>query len=354
MTKNKLLILWLTIIAAIIFPISALAQSQSKVNAPGVNIEISPLPIELSAKPGTSVSTDLRVRNSGSSPEKLKATLKTFSAEGPDGHIVLHDPGPNDEFVAWVSFDHPVFDAPPGAWQTIKMTVSLPKTAAFGYYYAVQYELANPPKPQPGSTNLQGAVVMFVLVNAESPGAVEKATVTSFTADHQTYEFLPVNFNIQIHNSGNVHLTPHGNIFIRRGKHQVASLAVNSTQGKVLPGANRIFTGSWNDGFPAYITATDTSGQVIKDANGNSKRQLKWNFSQISHLRFGHYTADLVLVYNDGQRDIPISGSLSFWVIPWRLLGIIAGIIGLIIALAIYVIILRRKLKQVSSTKVAK
>jgi hypothetical protein len=42
----------------------------------------------------------------------------------------------------------------------------------------------------------------------------------------------------------------------------------------------------------------------------------------VSKLRFGHYTAKLALVYNDGQRDVPISGTLSFWVVPWRMVGI--------------------------------
>ncbi|MFZ3031816.1 MAG: hypothetical protein WA082_02160, partial [Candidatus Moraniibacteriota bacterium] len=38
-----------------------------------------------------------------------------------------------------------------------------------------------------------------------------------------------------------------------------------------------------------------------------------------SKLRFGKYTAKLLLIYDDGKRDIPIEGEVSFWVIPWRL-----------------------------------
>jgi hypothetical protein len=320
---STVLACWLVVLSAFFMPLAS-AQSASD---QGINIEISPLPIELNAKPGTSVTTDLRVRNSGTTPENLKVSLKTFNSEGADGHIVLHDPTPLEDFTKWVSFDKPVFTAPPGQWQTVKMTVAVPKTAAFGYYYAVQFELANPPKPQPGSTQLQGAVAIFVLLNAEAPGASRKIEVTSFKADHSSYEFLPVNFTVQVRNTGNVHTAPHGNIFIKHGSRQVASLTVNATEGQVLPKSNRIFYASWKDGFPVYKEVTGDNGQPIKDASGNTQVHLSWDFSKVSKLRFGHYTANLVLVYNDGQRDVPISGTLSFWVIPWRLLAGLAVVL---------------------------
>jgi hypothetical protein len=325
---------------------SPAAPSQS----PGLNIEISPLPIELTAKPGTSVTKDLRVRNSGTADEQLKVSLKTFRAEGPDGHVVLREPTPLDDYVKWVSFDKTNFNAPAGAWQTVKMTVALPKDAAFGYYFAAQFELANPPKPQPGTARLQGAVAIFVLLNADAPGASRKISVTSFKADHSSYEFLPVNFSVQVRNIGNVHTAPHGNIFIKRGKKQVASLNVNSTEGMVLPKSNRIFTASWSDGFPVYKTVTDDQGQPIKDIHGNVKKQLKWDFSKAAKLRFGHYSAELLLVYNDGQRDIPITGSLSFWVVPWRLIFFIVFIIAAP-AVLVYVITRRRFNKRLEKER---
>jgi hypothetical protein len=330
-------------------PASAQSVGQALDN-PGLNIEISPLPIEVNAKPGTTAVRDLRVRNSGTQAEDLKISLKTFRAEGPDGHVVLRDPTPLDDYTKWVSFDKTVFSAPAGQWQTIKMTVALPKDAAFGYYYAVQFELANPPKPKPGTARLQGAVAIFVLLNAEAPGASRKIQVTSFKADHSTYEFLPVNFSVQVKNIGNVHTAPHGNIYIKRGKKQVASLNVNTTEGMVLPKSFRAFTASWNDGFPVYKTITDDQGQPIKDIHGNTKQRLKWDFSKASKLRFGHYTADLLLVYNDGQRDIPITGSLSFWVIPWRLIFFIVFIIAAP-AVLVYVIMRRRFNKRLEKER---
>jgi hypothetical protein len=326
---------------------AASAQNQNSPSTQGINIQISPLPIELKAKPGTSTSTDLRVRNASSSAQTLKVSLRTFTQEGPEGEVILHDPTPADEHLKWVSFDKPTFNAPPGQWQTVKMTVNVPKSAAFGYYYAVQFELANPPKPKAGEAGLRGAVAIFVLLNAETNGQQRQAQVTSFSADHKSYEFLPANFKVQVHNSGKLHVAPKGNIFIKRGSKQIANISVNATGGNVLPNSNRVYTAPWSDGFPVYETVLDSSGQPVRDKDGNPKKQLKWDFPRANKLRFGHYTAELVLVYNDGQRDVPINGSLSFWVIPWRIIGMLLGALALVAALVIYIVVLRRKLKRV-------
>ena len=336
----------LLVIASIVASASPQSMAVASISAPSsnidnsINITISPLPIQLDSKPGTTATTDLRILNSGTTPETLKLTLKTFSAEGADGHVVLHNPTPSDNYINWVRFDRSVFDAPPGKWQTIKMTIDIPKSAAFGYYYAVQVGLANPPAPKAGATRIQGAVAIFVLLNAESSGATRRIEVTKFDADHSTYEFLPVNFTVQVRNTGNVHTAPHGNIFIKRGGEQVDALTVNSTEGLVLPKSNRQFSANWNNGFPVYAQKLDDSGQPVKDANGKVKTELSWNFSNISKLRFGHYTADLFLVYNDGQRDVPITGSLSFWVIPWRVIFVILIVIA---GPAIFVYLLMRR-----------
>jgi len=327
---------------AFAFP-AALAQPSPT----GFSAQISPLPILLNAKPGTSVSTDLRVNNPSSSPETLKVVVKTFSQDGPDGIVTLHDPTAADTFVNWIHFSKTQFDAPPGQWQTVHMTVDVPKTAAFGYYYAVEFTSANQPAASGNNAKIQGAVASFVLLNATAPGEKKQLSVTSFSADHKSYEFLPVNFSIRLHNSGNIYAGASGNIFIMRGSKQVGVLTVNGSRGLILPGSNRLFTASWTDGFPVYKTIYGSNGQPVLNKDGTPKQKLTWDFSQASKLRFGHYTAKLALVYNDGQHDVPISGSVSFWVIPWRIVGGIIALLALIAGLIAYVLVLRRRLKRV-------
>jgi hypothetical protein len=311
-------------LAALLFKPVVLAQTP----ATGFAAAISPLPILLNAKPGTAVTSDIRVNNPSAHNEKFKVVIKTFSQDGPDGDVSLHDPTPADTFINWISFDRPEFDAPPGLWQTVKMTVNVPKSASFGYYFAVEFTSAQATAKTDNGASVQGAVASFVLLNAQAPGEKRQMKVTQFSADHRFYEFLPANFKIRLHNTGNIYAGASGNIFIMRGSKQVAVLNVNDNHGLVLPNSNRIFNVSWENGFPVYKKVLDAGGRAVNDKSGLPKKTLSWNISQVSKLRFGHYTAKLALVYNDGQRDIPISGELSFWVIPWRL------IIGLVVVLA--------------------
>jgi hypothetical protein len=326
-----------------VLPIYIYAQTPTE----GINLQISPLPIELTAKPGTSTGTDLRVRNVGTKTEKLQVRLLAVS-EDDNGQVHLTNPSSTDEWAKWVSFDRQVFDAPSNQWQTIKMKVDVPKSAAFGYYFAVEYLRASDVSPQPGKAVAHGAVATFILLNADAKGAKRQAQIVSFSADKKSYEFLPANFTVKVKSTGNVHVAPYGNIFILKGNKQVDAIDVNSNRGNILPGGSRFFASSWSNGFPVYQVKAGPDGQPLLDKKGQPQKTLKWDFSHANRLRFGHYTAHLVMVYDNGQRDVPMEAVVSFWVVPWRVVGMIIGLVALIAALVVYIVILRRRLKHVT------
>jgi hypothetical protein len=338
---------WICVTLFAVFSILLPSLTHAQAPDQGINLQISPLPIELDTKPGTVTSADLRVRNAGSQPEKLQVRLLKVS-EDDNGIVHLTEPGKTDEWVHWVSFSRTVFDAPSGQWQTIKMKVSVPKSAAFGYYYAVEYLRANEAPPEPGKAAARGAVATFILLNADSPGAKREAKIVSFNADRKSYEFLPAKFTVKVKSTGNVHVAPHGNVFINRGGKQVGVIAINGDEGNVLPSGSRLFSSSWSDGFPVYQTKTGADGQPQLDKKNQVQKSLRWDFSHANRLRFGHYTAHLVMAYDNGQRDVPMEASVSFWVVPWRLIGAVLGLVALIAALITYIVILRRRLKRAS------
>src|SRR5665213_3870877 len=101
------------------------------------NVTTSPLPVLLSAKPGQTVSTALRVQNSGKDAVIFKVGLQKFKANGDSGKPVILKREAGDDYFDWVSFDKPTFEADPNVWNEVKMTIKVPSDAAFGYYYAV-------------------------------------------------------------------------------------------------------------------------------------------------------------------------------------------------------------------------
>jgi hypothetical protein len=321
------------------------SPAYAQTSTDGINLQISPLPIELNTKPGSSISNDLRVRNVGNKTEKLQVRLLAVS-EDDNGEVHLTNPSSTDEWVKWVSFDRQTFDAPSNQWQTIKMKVDVPKSAAFGYYFAVEYLRASEIAPQPGKAVARGAVATFILLNADAVGAKREAQVANFTADKKSYEFLPATFTIKVKSTGNVHVAPHGNIFISKGGKQVGVIDVNANRGNILPKGSRFFESSWQDGFPVYQTKNGSDGQPLLNKKGQPEKTLKWDFSHANRLRFGHYTAHLVMVYDNGSRDVPMEATVNFWVVPWRLIAIFIGLFALIAALITYIVILRRRLKR--------
>jgi len=314
----------------------------------GVNLTTSPLPISLSALPGSSVTTDLRIQNGNNQTQKIKVSLMKFSAYGESGKPALQDRAPGDDYFDWVSFNPASFDAPSRQWTTVKMTINIPTTAAFGYYYAVVFSPADQ-NPSGKGNRLLGSTAILVLLDVKSPNARRSAKVVNFSVDHKIYEFLPVDFSVRLHNDGNVHLLPAGSIYIKRGSKQVAVLPFNSQHGNILPNSYRIYTSSWSDGFPVYTTKQQ-AGRVVLDKNDQPERVLSWDFSKLPHLKFGHYTANLLAAYDNGSRDVPMEASLSFWVIPWRLIVLVI-LIPTVPALLVYLIMRRRLRKKLTGAK---
>jgi hypothetical protein len=287
---------------------------------------VTPSPIVSTLKPGTATDIELKVRNGGTSTENLRITSRSFKFDSTTGQVHLNDTEPA-EISSWITFANPTFIVQPGQWFTEKVHIALPKDTGFSYSFALVIARKDTPAPVGGQRLLNGSVADFTLINVDRPGATRKLVIPQFKATHGIYEYLPAEFNIQFKNTGNSIVQPSGNVFIQRGsndKTPIASLAVNDKKGYILPGTQRDTTASWSDGFPYYKTTTG--------ADGKPKQSLIWDWgkAKFANIRFGHYTAKLVAIYDDGTRDVPIQMEISFWVIPWRaIILLIVVVVGL-------------------------
>jgi hypothetical protein len=315
----------------------------------GLNLVVSPLPINLITEPGSTVSAQLKIKNGGSSPETLHVGLMKFSAYGDEGKPRLMEKEKGDNYFDWITFSENDFEVNPNEWKTITATINVPKDAAFGYYYAVTFSRKNDDVTTGArETKVIGATATLVLLEVRVPNAVRDIEVLEFSTPKQIYEFLPTDFVIKLKNKGNVHVVPKGDIFIDRwNEKDVAILPINDLKGNVLPNSNRIFTTSWADGFPVYQQQIE-GDRVLTDRAGKPIQKLKWDLASITKLRWGKYTASMLLAYDDGKKDIPIEGKLTFWVIPWR---IIFGTIGLVVGNAVLGILIFKLVNWLRSRK---
>ena len=303
-----------------------LSLSSSPAHAlPAFNITSSPLPIELIAFPGQTVTADLRVQNSGTDSAKIKVSLLKFKASGTNGQPQLLPRQAGDDFFDWVSFSKTSFIANPNIWNTVTMTIKTPSDSAFGYYYAVvfsQDSVIDTVTATPTS-KLNGAAATLVLLNVQSAGEKKKVEVASFYTSKKLYEYLPVTFNVAVKNVGNIHLVPRGSIYISRDhKKTIAVIDVNPNAGNTLPSSTRAFSVAWSDGFPVYDNKLDSNGSPVNGKDGKPILKIKYDFSKTNKLRFGKYYAHLTLIYDNGTADVPIEGEVSFWVVPWKMLPV--------------------------------
>ena len=339
----------LTLGALFVFLLTGSATAQAQSSDGSLRLVTSPLPINLITEPNTTISTPLRIQNLGTDTETLKLTLMKFKAYGSEGAPKLLDREPGDDFLNWVHFSEETFQVKPNEWKTITATFTVPNNAAFGYYYALVFSRSDEKTDvRPGETALTGGTAILVLLEAKVPNAKREVTVSNFQIEKSWYEFLPATFTVNLQNTGSVHIAPRGNLFIgREGEKEIAILEVNQDKGSILPDSGRTFTLNWDDGFLRYKDKVE-DGKVVHNEDGSVAKVLDWNWKDAAKLRFGKYQAKLLLIYDDGKRDVPLEGVVTFWVMPWRLVlfGIAVPIVPMMIMYFVMKYRMRRMMKK--------
>lgn len=312
---------WLPLVA-ILIALYPLAVRAADSRGDGFNIQVSPSPLTVKLKPGQRHTAVVTVRNLSSHTETLTPRLNGFTIDSKSEKIEL-TPNVPLGLNQWISFKQSKLTLAPGASQPLEIIYNTPKNVGFSYSLAITL---NPEGRQPeeqGAT-YQAQVAVFNLINIDRPGAKRELTVAGFKSQKSRYEFLPAAFDLTLENKGNVIDQPVGNLFIQRGfddDQPIAAIPINQGSSYILPGLSRTFSTSWTEGFPRYVPNADDTG----------KSHLSWNWRDIGNLRIGKYVAKVVLVYNDGQRDVPIVASTTFWVIPWKLILVTTIVGGLVI-----------------------
>lgn len=297
----------------------------------GVNVTLSPVFINLIAEPGASVSAQFKVLNNNAFTENFKIDLFKFAASASGDSPVPMPITPEDEFVKWITFTENEFDIEPNQSKTVKFTVSVPKNAGLGYYFAIAMQRRQERVNESTGAVIAGSPTVPVLLEVQSSTAKKQARLLSFTTTKPVFEYLPVEFDIKLRNDGNVHLVPFGDIFITQGDDKiVGNISANESRGNILPNTARSYTAKWTDGFLVTVPKK-VNGIPVLDSRGQAVMETRWDLTALNKFRIGKYDATAVMVYNDGQFDVPLEAKVSFWVFPWKI--ILAVVIVLLLIL---------------------
>jgi hypothetical protein len=319
---KKLLLLPFFLILLVLSFAAVRSFAQTPVN---YDVTISPILFDLSANPGDTVSNKIRFRNNTSTPLPIKLGVEKITADL-NGNIALKA-DKNDTTLSWISFQNPTFVAQPLEWTDIPFTITIPKDAAYGYYWTITFAQDKTSPLSRSGVSLTGAAGLPILLDVQKAGAKIQGNLKSFVSDSGFYEYPPVKFSVNFVNTGNVHIRPKGSIFIKDwlGR-QLTVLDVNAEQGAVLPNSERSFQSVWDDGF-ITVEPKLQYGQPQLDKNGKPETQLKINWGKILDLRIGRYTATTLLVLSTPQRDIPYQAQTSFWIFPWKVVLIVLAVV---------------------------
>lgn len=294
---------------------SASAQQQS------AGVELKPAIIEDKADPGYVFEREFVLTNKSATPQTYYLVTKDITGVSDAGVPIFADPGAEVtgyEISTWLQFSAEPLTLAPGDSASVPVKILVPDNATPGSHFGGLFVTVEPPKLRQTGAGV-GYEVAAIITLRISGDVVESARIREFSTDKLVYGTPQVAFTTRVENPGNVLIRPRGPLEITNmfGK-RVGSLIVNDTQGGVFPGVTRQFDTVW-------------SGEGVA---------------------FGRYQAVVGLLYGETGALNTVSATVSFWILPVKILAPVLGILSLML-LSIYLgvrIYVRRALEEVATT----
>lgn len=284
----------------------------------GQALEISPPVIELSANPGQSITTNIKVRDVSNSELIVRGKADDFGAgdENGDPKILLDQKEATRFSLKYWIASVPDLRLVPREIKTVTVRINVPKNAEPGGHYGVVRFTGTPPDLEGQGVSLSASIGALILLKVSGP-VTEKVDIVDFFATkgigkNILFEQGPINFVERLKNTGSVHVKPTGSmdIFDSFGN-LVDVVPVNQPPRNILPDSIRRFNQTWNK---------------------------KW--------LLGRYRARINLSY--GSASAPLVAGTTFWVIPWKLIVLV------IFILVVLFFTLRRGIRNYNRRIIAK
>ena len=283
--------------------------------ADSFSLTVTPPLFQITIGPGETWSSTIKAVNTNPYDTTLYTTVMEFQATGEEGQgtlvpVTQQDASSTGTTLAdWISVSKDPIPAARGNSIDVPFTVTIPRNAAPGGYYAAILIGSQPFDNQPAGSLIRVSSYISSLIFVRIKGdVVEKGAITEFTTDHYFYNHPQVQFTTRFDNTGTVHVQPTGNIevFSMWGT-KMATIPINekSNFGNVLAHSVRKFSFTWD--------------------------------SQDSLSDFGLYHAVLTLTFGTDEKQ-NISAQTSFWIVPLKPLAYAGGMILLIMLLILWIV----------------
>lgn len=269
-------------------------------------LQISPALIELNATPGKKYNFKINIMNVTVSDLSYAVSVEDFDSDNETGspHIMINENLPETVSVkTWLS-DTPEFILRSHQSQSIDLEMTVPDDAEPGGHYGVIRFSGNASESDGNSVGLSASAGVLLLVKVDG-NINEQASLVSFFSSqdgkqNSFFESSPITFVSRIKNNGNTHTKPSGTIEISdMFGGLVASLPVNQEKSNILPDGIRKFESTYNSGW-----------------------------------MIGKYKANLALGY--GVNGQAITSTITFWVIPYKII-----LVGLFVLTTIIFVLMR-------------
>lgn len=293
-------------LATILFSASAPALAAAS-NGPGSGqaLQIAPPLLTLTANPGQTIKAQLELSDITSGPLVVTNEIDDFVASGEGGTPkILTGNDSNNPFSLknWIA-PVPQFTLSPKQVLKLPVTITVPKDASPGGHYGVIRFTGVPPQLKGSGVSLSASLGALVLLTVRGK-LINNLSIKEFSVNKdgktgKVFQSTPINFIVRLQNNGNVQEAPSGRIIITDmfGK-TVAGTNINVPPHYILPDSTREFTTSLN-----------------KSNLGTKKL-------------FGLYHAKLTVAYGTGSTtEQVVTGSITFWVIPYEMIGIIIALL---------------------------
>jgi hypothetical protein len=308
----------------------------------GLSLTLSPVFLNLTAYTGKTVKSSIKLTNNNTFAERYKLSVIKFQPDEKGESIVPIEDNVGDETLDWIRILKPEVVVQAQSSATVQFEVKVPEYAFLGYYFGISVQRAKEQFARTDTTKVVGQAIMPIMLDVvragdKGPlfvdgdtGVYKRAELVSFTTSSWWYEYLPAEFEVKFKNTGKVHLVPFGNILIQQADMDLGTLKFNESGGNTLPGVTRTYTASWNDGFIVREPVKKGS-EFVTDKDGNKTYHTVVRWDSLTKMRIGKYTARAIVVFHNGRNDVPLEALVSFWVIPWKIILIIALVLALLL-----------------------